>query len=516
MSIMPLQKTRRTALLLAFLILTATGGLLFTPESDGVPSYVERLPEDRQDEGCNACHLPEDGGSSGVMLDVHQICTQCHFISTVESLAIVAFPTVEDGIPEVDGKLEPAWAFSQATAIKLSGGSEGDVPTTLGNGWETTVTMRAVFTPLKIYFALEWEDSALDSHVPEWTRDAQTGQWVMAPWTDLGQDKLAMMWETTTPTAGFLEYGGLTTCHLLNEEGGDDMPLKYTANEDEVLDLWYWMAGFTDPFDQAEDQYVNSSKDSPRGGRYPDGFDSGNPSGYSRNLQLLDNGTTVVSVPHYVDLAPVDDEDAAVLTQSEIDSKASVVPVVAVDAAGDIYYEVDGDQFKVPDSWAKPSFIISPFEADRADVEASGVWEDGKWTLEMARNLTNDNPLDVQFDNLETYYLFGMAVSDNTANGHAYHPAAFQLTFHTEPVQEPEEEENDDWIWASLSAGFFAATLVMLAIGLAIRTSAMAEQEAGLTKAAKPSEPDMGAEPEAAPPEETPLEEELEKKVEEE
>ncbi len=463
-------------MVMAFILIVAATGLTITPASTGKPAYVDQLPDDRKEESCGACHLPDDG-EGGIMVDVHQICTTCHFVSTGESLKLTAVPAVENGTPVVDGELEAAWSFSQITNLKLSGGVEQGTPVTLGNGWESTVAMRAIFTPQKLYLSFQWEDNDRNHKLEAWQQDPDTGAWMLPEWRNMGQDKLALLWETSSPTAGFMEYGCLSTCHLLREEasGTVSSPLKYTSHSGEYLDMWVWMAGVTDPFAQAEDQFVNSSRTDPDGGRFPDGAPTDTP-GYVPNLRILNNGTADVQVPWYVDLDPEDETDGLSLTREEVQTKTTVVPIVAVDTQGDLYYQVEGQDFKVPDNVYKPSYIIAPFEADRGEVKAKGEWDNGRWTLEVSRNLTTDNPQDVQFTDLNHYYLFGLAVSDNAGQGHAYHPEAFQLSFQITDPKLAEEVENTDWLWASLSAGFFAAMAVMLIIGLVARTTAMTGQ----------------------------------------
>ena len=47
--------------------------------------------------------------------------------------------------------------------------------------------------------------------------------------------------------------------------------------------------------------------------------------------------------------------------------------------------------------------------SSRADVKAKGVWKDGLWTIEFARELVTGNDDDVNFQALDTSYRFGVS-----------------------------------------------------------------------------------------------------------
>ncbi len=55
-----------------------------------------------------------------------------------------------------------------------------------------------------------------------------------------------------------------------------------------------------------------------------------------------------------------------------------------------------------------PRYIITTPAGSRADVEAKGVWNNGTWTIEFARDLITGNDDDVQF-NTEKIYQFGLS-----------------------------------------------------------------------------------------------------------
>jgi hypothetical protein len=73
--------------------------------------------------------------------------------------------------------------------------------------------------------------------------------------------------------------------------------------------------------------------------------------------------------------------------------------------------------------------MVAPFAGDRGDISAAMAWKNGKWTLELARKLTTGSKTDVQFDNLGSAYLFGVAAFDNAQVRHAVHEGVHELKF---------------------------------------------------------------------------------------
>jgi hypothetical protein len=87
----------------------------------------------------------------------------------------------------------------------------------------------------------------------------------------------------------------------------------------------------------------------------------------------------------------------------------------------------DDSKFKAGDEVA--SILVSPFTGDRGDIATAIAWKGGKWTAVMARKLVTGGKTDVQFDNLDGSYEFGLAVFDNAQVRHAVHFGALKLKF---------------------------------------------------------------------------------------
>ena len=64
------------------------------------------------------------------------------------------------------------------------------------------------------------------------------------------------------------------------------------------------------------------------------------------------------------------------------------------------------------------------FEGDRANVAAKGVWQDGYWHLELARNLEHSSEFDLPLK--DGIYLW-VAPFDHAQSRHGYHFKPLEL-----------------------------------------------------------------------------------------
>ncbi|NIP34046.1 MAG: hypothetical protein GWN18_05480, partial [Thermoplasmata archaeon] len=127
---------------------------------------------------------------------------------------------------------------------------------------------------------------------------------------------------------------------------------------------------------------------------------------YGRNRNSEKTG------PLYLEKDPLDYLDAMVLTQAEIDD--GEVLEVATATAEQLehsweHYEEFGALI--------PERIIREPSGSRADIMQAAVWSDGTWTTEIQRKLVTGNDDDVQFDDLDASYRFGVALMDNGGGG---------------------------------------------------------------------------------------------------
>jgi hypothetical protein len=342
---------------------------------------------------------------------------------TLTAVAAAAAPTV-------DGVAEAAWDAAPALQIPVRGGFAGEI----------TVTMRAMYTASRVFFLLQWDDPTESVVRSPWEKTAsgwlkrsvapplfdnsQLSRWQTPPDPYYYEDKLAIIWNTSgaSTVAGFDQSGCAVLCHV--NQPGDPRPLKYTNFVGEVADMWHWKLVRTNAVHRLDDQYVYWNRSTsinsgagragdPGGGEYKSNG-SAAPAFMSANQP---------AAPFYmVDSATAVQWAAAGLT---IDP-------------GDIATAF-ADSFAVGDLLANAITTLKP-NVDRSDVEAYGVWSAGRWTLEIARNLTTTSvgttppggtsvvPVDVQFVPGQLYR-FGVAVFENAQIEHSWSPGVYTLRF---------------------------------------------------------------------------------------
>lgn len=141
--------------------------------------------------------------------------------------------------------------------------------------------------------------------------------------------------------------------------GDTTKDLSIFSDEPYVADIWYWKAVRTDPQGFADDKIQRLSNY-----RTKDSFEITSKSG--KKMYIRRQG------------------DAG---------RSSYKTDIYIDYQGDIVHRYTSRQ---PQS-------------SRADVKAKGVWKDGRWTIEFARDLITGNDDDVNFQNLDTSYGFGVS-----------------------------------------------------------------------------------------------------------
>ena len=297
--------------------------------------------------------------------------------------------------PALDGLMKPVYEQARPFTIKVSGGKK------LPGGF-TLVTLRALYDSQNIYFLAQWNDPTRSQRSFPFQKQVD-GSWRrLSDPTDRGgdaslyyEDKLAMMWAIKSPT--FERLGCLAGCHLGEGKPYGNMYLP----PGELADIWIWKSVRTGSVGQFEDMYLDDTRydreRAPEAGRKGDVKEGG---GYSDN-------TLVSGKPQW---APPGNKPAP--------------PYWILDSAK-VPFE-DGN-YQAGDEI--PGVIVAAFTGDRGDISSQANWVDGVWTLEWTRKLTTGSPTDVQFDDLNRKYAFGIAVFDNSQVRHAFHQGAVRLTF---------------------------------------------------------------------------------------
>jgi hypothetical protein len=276
-----------------------------------------------------------------------------------------------DAGPALDGKMKPVWQQATPLAVKLSGGR--NLP-----GGSTEVTLRALYDKEKVYFLAQWNDPTKSERRFPYQKQAD-GSWKqLVDANDKGgddnqyyEDKFAMIWAIKSP--GIEKSGCFAGCHLGETKpyGNKYLPVGETG------DIWHWKSIRTGSVGQIDDQYLDDTKydkeKSPDAGRKSD---------------------------------------------------TPVPPYFILDSEKEPF---DDSKYKTGDE--VPGILVAPFTGDRGEIPAQATWENGVWTLEWSRKLTTGSPTDVQFEDMNKQYAFGVAVFDNAQVRHAFHPGARFLTF---------------------------------------------------------------------------------------
>jgi len=307
--------------------------------------------------------------------------------STILTAQRVTEPITIDGVAN-----ESAWSGARKLVVMVRDGSIGSVD----------VSMQALYDAENLYLHVTWPDPTESRRKKQWIYS--NGRWSVS---SEDEDRFSIIWNINDSIEGFNIGGCAMLCH------GDRM---HTNKPGEKGDVWHWKAARTDPAGYADDQLMNSTvvpedwHGSIWTGRQSDEKTGG---GYRRNINEEGNG------PRYYEPEPVDEEDAAILSQEEIERGEAVEVTPAT-----VFEEGE----------AVPGYIVERAQGSRGDIEAKGVWSNGYWSLELKRRLSTGHSDDVEFDVTRTYR-FGIAVMDNTGGfeafgkGHSFDLGARTLEF---------------------------------------------------------------------------------------
>jgi hypothetical protein len=301
------------------------------------------------------------------------------------------------------GAADPAWGKAKALSVPLSGGMNF-------KGGKTTATLKAVYAGDMLYMLLQYDDPTESVRRFPYQKQ-KDGSWTrLKDANDKGgddniyyEDKFALIWNIGGSIKGFSQQGCTAACHA--GETGKPYGNKYTASEGELGDIWHMKSIRTGYIGQVDDQYLDHTRfdkdKSPEAGRKSDARTGG---GYT-DIKL------VAGKPEFM--------------------HKSGMPA---NRKGGTYYLKDEDKapfddgkFKAGDEVA--SILVASFTGDRGDIATAIAWKNGKWTAGMARKLVTGSKTDVQFDDLNGTYEFGLATFDNAQVRHAVHYDALKLKF---------------------------------------------------------------------------------------
>ena len=301
------------------------------------------------------------------------------------------------------GASDAAWSKAKPLTIQLAGGAN------FKDGG-TTATLKAVYSGDMFYMLVQYADPTQSARRSPYQKQPD-GSWKkLSDPDDKGgdnnkyyEDKYALIWNINNSIKGVNEQGCMAVCHA--GEAGKPFGNKYTASDGELGDIWHMKSVRTAPVGQTDDQYLDNTRydkeKSPEAGRKSDPKTGG---GYS-DVKLVDG-------------------------KPELMHKSGV----AANKKGGTYYLKEADKAAFDDSKFKPgdevaSIMIAPLTGDRGDIATAASWKNDKWTSVMSRKLVTGSKYDVQFDNLDGTYHFGLAAFDNAAVRHAFHVGSLKLKF---------------------------------------------------------------------------------------
>lgn len=316
------------------------------------------------------------------------------------------------------GAKDPAWAKAKPLAVALNGGQN------FKDG-ATTAKLKAVYSGDTVYFLVQYADPTESVRRSPFVKQAD-GTWKkLKDEADKGgdnnkyyEDKLAFIWNVGNSIKGFNEQGCMVACHAGEE--GKPFGNKYLANEGEIGDIWHLKSVRGGYIGQMDDQYLDHTRfdkdKSPEAGRKSDPKAGG---GYA-DMKLIDGK------PEFMHRSGLPAKQPGAVKVAS----AAKTPL----PAGTTYYLRDEDKVAFDDSKFKPgdevaSIIVAPFTGDRGDIPAAIAWKDGQWTAVVSRKLVTSGKYDVQFENLDATYTFGVAAFDNAQVRHAFHMGALKLKF---------------------------------------------------------------------------------------
>jgi hypothetical protein len=300
------------------------------------------------------------------------------------------------------GAADPAWAQAKAVTVALAGGKN------FKDG-KTTATIKAVYTGDMLYMLVQYDDPTESVRRSPYQKQPD-GSWkkVSDP-DDKGgdnnkfyEDKFALIWNIANSIKNFGQMGCMATCHV--GEPGKPYGNKYTASEGELGDIWHMKSIRTGYIGQVDDQYLDHTR-----------YDKDKAAEAGRKSDARTGGG-------YTDIKLVNGKPEFM--------HKSGTPV----NKGGTYYLKEEDKVPFDDGKFQPgdevaSILVAPFAGDRGDIAAAIKWDNGKWTAVISRKLVTGSKTDVQFDNLDGTYEFGLAAFDNAQVRHAVHFGALQLKF---------------------------------------------------------------------------------------
>lgn len=316
-----------------------------------------------------------------------------------QSSQVVTAPKISGEIT-IDGQANEAqWQQAESTVISTYYGMNetGHVP----------VEIKLMNDGYSLYIHAKWPDASKSMrHLPllktaQGWRVQQT-HFLQSDEKQFYEDKFAVM-------LGAGPWDALRSVFLSNGEtrGGHRMPAK------KIVDVWHWKSVRNHGFANLDDAYFSSDLQAlPGQRRYSWGYGS-DPllaGSYAENWDyFLNDVVRPLRLPRKPEMLAAFQNLSSHETARDPFFGMHWVETQPYDPSLDTY----------PVGTVMPSVVwMHPNEGDRADVRAAGVWKDGYWHLEMARNFETDSDYDRLIE--DGIYLW-FSSFDHSQTRHTYH-----------------------------------------------------------------------------------------------
>lgn len=316
-----------------------------------------------------------------------------------QSSQVLFVPKIS-GEVTIDGEANEAqWQHAASTVISTYYGmnENGHVP----------VEIKMMNDGYSLYVHAKWPDASKSMrHLPllktaQGWRVQQT-HFLQSDEKNFYEDKFAVM-------LGTGPWDALSSVFLSNGEtrGGHRMPAK------KLVDVWHWKSVRNHGFANLDDAYFSSDLQAlPGQRRYPWGYGS-DPllaGSYAENWDyFLSDVVRPLRLPRKPEMLAA--------FQALSPQETARDPVFGMHWVETQPYDASLDTYPV--GTVMPSVVwYHPNEGDRADVRAAGVWKDGYWHLEMARNFETDSDYDQRI--VDGIYLW-FSSFDHSQTRHTYH-----------------------------------------------------------------------------------------------
>jgi hypothetical protein len=234
------------------------------------------------------------------------------------------------------------------------------------------VNIQAVYDGANLAMRFEWADEAesLKKHLWTWDGNAftQSGN----------EDRVQLLWPIEN-NPDFASKGCAAACH--NQDPDQAKWWMGTESPDLRYDLWHWKSTRTHLVGQSDDQWVSDLAD-PNDVESPRRGDAKESGGYSDNINEAGDGPAFVHPS---------------------DPAALFIP-----KGGEVAIDIS----TLENGATIPGYLLAPAVGSRGDINATGVWADGKWVVVLMRALDTTHDDDVIFTPPKAYP-FGLSVTND-------------------------------------------------------------------------------------------------------